>query len=197
MGRTGSGTNKTCRKQLSIRRKIRPMWTKRLGGSLRMFCPVEWYEKSSLSRAEKTRLYVSARLPFGNTLDQMDYYHRGSLKLMLKDVKGIDAVCHRSPIWTDVLRSAITFEEAYEKLLCRISLKGKLSVKSTTGPAQQWKYLWCGSGPSNTVDGGEGMSASFPSRRCEATISTNSKANCSLWQKSCLKHQANSRGQYQ
>src|SRR5690606_13854526 len=55
--------------------EIRPYVGKALGGSLRMFVRGV-FEKSSYRELEKTRLYVSVRLPFGNTLDQMDFIVR-------------------------------------------------------------------------------------------------------------------------
>jgi multidrug efflux pump subunit AcrB len=139
--------------------EIRPYVDKALGGSLRMFVRGV-YEKSSYREAEKTRLYVSARLPFGNTLDQMDFIMR-EFEAYLKDVKGIDQ-------FVTVVRSgqsaqiSITFEEAYEKAALPYQLKGKLSVKSTDWSGAQWNIYGVGQG-FYTGGGGEGI----PSFRVE------------------------------
>src|SRR5690606_4103425 len=54
---------------------LRPYVDKALGGSFRMFVRGV-FERSSYREMERTRLYVSVRLPFGNTLDQMDFMIR-------------------------------------------------------------------------------------------------------------------------
>ncbi len=65
---------------------IRPYVDKALGGSLRLFVQ-DVYEKSGYREASQTRLYVNVRLPFGNTLDQMDFIIR-EFERFLKGVDG-------------------------------------------------------------------------------------------------------------
>jgi multidrug efflux pump subunit AcrB len=139
--------------------EIRPWVDKALGGSMRMFVRGV-FEKSSYREAEKTRLYVAARLPFGNTLEQMDFIMR-EFETYLKGVKGIDQFV------TDVrsgqsAQIMITFEEAYEKSPLPYQLKSKLSVKSTDWSGAYWNIYGVGQGFS-TGSAGDGI----PSFRVE------------------------------
>ncbi|MFN3998244.1 efflux RND transporter permease subunit [Algoriphagus sp.] len=139
--------------------EIRPYLDKALGGSLRMFVRGV-YEKSSYREPEKTRLYVSARLPFGNTLDQMDFIMR-EFEAYLKGVEGVDQFVTfiRSGQYAQIV---ITFKEAYERGALPYQLKGKLSVKSTDWSGAQWNIYGVGQG-FYTGGGGEGI----PSFRVE------------------------------
>ncbi|MBA4299063.1 MAG: multidrug transporter [Cyclobacterium sp.] len=139
--------------------EIRPYVDKALGGSLRMFVRGV-YEKSAYREAEKTRLYVSARLPFGNTLDQMDFIMR-EFEAYLKGVEGVDQFV-TNVISGQYGQITITFKEAYEKGALPYQLKGKLSVKSTDWSGAQWNIYGVGQG-FYTGGGGEGI----PSFRVE------------------------------
>jgi multidrug efflux pump subunit AcrB len=132
---------------------IRPYVDKYLGGSMRMFVRGV-FEKSSYREAEKTRLYVTARLPFGNTLDQMDFIMR-EFEGYLKGVEGIDQFV----TWVQSGQYAqivITFKEAYEKSALPYQLKGRLSVKSTDWSGARWTIYGVGQG-FFTGAGGEGI----------------------------------------
>lgn len=133
--------------------EIRPWVDKALGGTLRMFVRGV-YEKSVYREPEKTRLYVSARLPFGNTLEQMDFIMR-EFEEYLKGVEGIDQFVTfvRSGQSAQII---ITFKEAYEKGALPYQLKGKLSVKSTDWSGAQWNIYGVGQG-FYTGGGGEGI----------------------------------------
>jgi multidrug efflux pump subunit AcrB len=139
--------------------EIRPYIDKALGGSLRMFVRGV-YEKSAYREAEKTRLYVSARLPFGNTLDQMDFIMR-EFEAYLKGVEGVDQFV-TNVISGQYGQITITFKEAYERGALPYQLKGKLSVKSTDWSGAQWNIYGVGQG-FYTGGGGEGI----PSFRVE------------------------------
>jgi multidrug efflux pump subunit AcrB len=139
--------------------EIRPYVDKALGGSLRMFVRGV-YEKSAYREAEKTRLYVSARLPFGNTLDQMDFIMR-EFEAYLKGVEGVDQFV-TNVISGQYGQITITFKEAYERGTLPYQLKGKLSVKSTDWSGAQWTIYGVGQG-FYTGGGGEGI----PSFRVE------------------------------
>jgi len=133
--------------------EIRPYVDKALGGSLRMFVRGV-FEKSSYREAEKTRLYVSARLPFGNTLEQMDVIMK-EFENFLKGVEGIDQFV----TWIQSGQSAqitITFKEAYEKSALPYQLKGRLSVKSTDWSGARWTIYGVGQG-FYTGAGGDGI----------------------------------------
>lgn len=133
--------------------EIRPYVDKALGGSLRMFVRGV-FEKSSYREAEKTRLYVSARLPFGNTLEQMDVIMK-EFENFLKGVEGIDQFV----TWIQSGQSAqitITFKEVYEKSALPYQLKGRLSVKSTDWSGARWTIYGVGQG-FYTGAGGDGI----------------------------------------
>ena len=123
--------------------EIRPYVDKALGGSMRMFVRGV-YEKSGYREAAKTRLYVTCRLPFGNTLEQMDFIMR-EFETYLKDVEGIDQFV-TSVYSGQSARIEITFKEAYEKGALPYQLKGKLSVKSTDWSGAQWNVYGVGQG---------------------------------------------------
>ncbi len=133
--------------------EIRPYVDKTLGGSLRMFVRGV-YEKSSYREAEKTRLYVTTRLPFGNTLEQMDFIMR-EFEAYLKGVEGIEQFVTevRSGQNASIV---ITFKEAYERSALPYQLKGKLSMKSTDWSGAQWNIYGVGQG-FYTGSGGEGI----------------------------------------
>lgn len=139
--------------------EIRPYVDKALGGSLRMFVRGV-YEKSTYREPEKTRLYVSARLPFGNTLDQMDFIMR-EFETYLKGVEGVDQFV-TYVMSGQYAQIVITFKEAYENGALPYQLKGKLSVKSTDWSGAQWNIYGVGQG-FYTGGGGEGI----PSFRVE------------------------------
>ncbi len=133
--------------------EIRPYVDKALGGSLRMFVRGV-YEKSGYREAEKTRLIVTARLPFGNTLDQMDFIMR-EFEGFLKGVEGIDQFVTSVQSGQNA-RIDITFKEAYEKSALPYQLKGRLSVKSTDWSGARWTISGVGQG-FYTGGGGEGI----------------------------------------
>ncbi|WP_296702413.1 efflux RND transporter permease subunit [Algoriphagus sp.] len=139
--------------------EIRPYVDKALGGALRMFVRGT-YEKSSYREPEETRLYVNARLPFGNTLEQMDFIMK-EFEVYLKGVQGIDKFV--TTVYSGQQASiVITFEEAYENGALPYQLKGKLSVKSTDWSGANWNIYGVGQG-FYTGPGGEGI----PSYRVE------------------------------
>src|SRR5690606_22505473 len=112
------------------------------------------YEKSSYREPEKTRLYVNVRLPFGNTLDQMDFIVR-EFENYLKGVEGIDQFV--SSVQSGQQASiAITFKEAYEKSALPYPLKRRLAVKSPDWSGARWSIYGVGQGFS-AGPGGEGI----------------------------------------
>ncbi len=123
--------------------EIRPYVDKALGGTLRMFVRGV-YEKSVYREPEKTRLYVSARLPFGNTLQQMDFIMR-EFEEYLKGVDGIDQFV-TYVMSGQQAQITITFDEAHENGALPYQLKGKLSVKSTDWSGAAWNIYGVGQG---------------------------------------------------
>ncbi|MGY6559474.1 MAG: efflux RND transporter permease subunit [Nitritalea sp.] len=133
--------------------EMRPYVDKFLGGGLRMFVRGV-YEKSSYREAEKTRLYVQARLPFGNTLEQMDLIMR-EFEGYLKQVEGIDQFVTSVSSGQNA-SIVITFKEAYEKGALPYQLKGRLSMKSTDWSGASWNIYGVGQG-FYTGSGGAGI----------------------------------------
>ncbi|AWW31240.1 AcrB/AcrD/AcrF family protein [Echinicola strongylocentroti] len=132
---------------------LRPYVDKALGGSLRMFVRGV-FEKSGYREAAQTRLYVNIRLPFGNTLDQMDFIVR-EFEEFLNGVKGVDKFV--SSVYSGQQASiTITFEEAYENSALPYQLKGRLSVKATDWSGANWSIYGVGQGFS-AGPGGEGI----------------------------------------
>ncbi|UCS92436.1 efflux RND transporter permease subunit [Echinicola marina] len=132
---------------------IRPYVDKALGGSLRMFVRGV-FEKSGYREAAQTRLYVNVRLPFGNTLDQMDFIIR-EFEEFLKRVEGVDKFV--SNVSSGQYASiTITFKEAYESSALPYQLKGRLSVKATDWSGANWSIYGVGQGFS-AGPGGEGI----------------------------------------
>ncbi|GAB3233219.1 efflux RND transporter permease subunit [Algoriphagus aestuariicola] len=123
--------------------EIRPYVDKALGGTLRMFVRGV-YEKSVYREPEKTRLYVSARLPFGNTLEQMDLIIR-EFEEYLKGVEGIDQFV-TYVMSGQQAQIQITFDEVYENGALPYQLKGRLSVKSTDWSGVAWNIYGVGQG---------------------------------------------------
>ncbi len=138
---------------------IRPYVDKALGGSMRMFVRGV-FEKSSYREAERTRLIVNANLPFGNTLEQMDFIIR-EFEAYLKGVEGIDKFVTTVNSGQNA-RIEITFKEAYETSALPYQLKGKLAMKSTDWSGVRWNIYGVGQG-FYTGPGGEGI----PSFRAE------------------------------
>lgn len=102
------------------------------------------YEKSSYREPAKTRLYVSARLPFGNTLEQMDFIMR-EFEAYLKGVEGIDKFVTYVQSGQNA-NIQITFKDAYENGALPYQLKGKLTVKSTDWSGATWQIYGVGQG---------------------------------------------------
>ena len=99
---------------------------------------------SGYREAAKTKLYVYCRLPFGNTLEQMDFIMR-EFESFLDDVQGIDQFV--TSVYNGQQGSIeITFKEAYENGALPYQLKGKLSVKSTDWSGAQWNIYGVGQG---------------------------------------------------
>ncbi|WP_186756046.1 efflux RND transporter permease subunit [Echinicola salinicaeni] len=132
---------------------IRPYVDKALGGSLRMFVRGV-FEKSGYREAAQTRLYVNVRLPFGNTLDQMDFIIR-EFEEFLQGVEGVDKFVSNVSSGQNA-SITITFKEAYENSALPYQLKGRLSVKATDWSGARWSIYGVGQGFS-AGPGGEGI----------------------------------------
>lgn len=122
---------------------IRPISDKWLGGSLRLFVR-NVYERSSYRQNEKTRLYVTGRLPYGNTLAQMDDIMQDFEAFLLQQ-EGIDIFT--TQIYSGQYGSIeIVFKEEYEKSAFPYQLKARLSSRSTNWSGVNWSVYGVGQG---------------------------------------------------
>jgi len=130
---------------------IRPWVDRLLGGALRLFVR-DVYERYSYRDPERTRLYITAELPHGNTPAQMDYLLR-RMEDYLAGVKGVEKYVTNvySGEYGDI---EITFEKAYERGALPFQLKSRLVARSLDWSGVQWSIYGVGQGFSNAS--GEG-----------------------------------------
>ena len=130
--------------------EIRPITDKVFGGALRKFVQ-EVYEGYSYRSAERTRLMINARLPFGTTLNDANFVI-STVEDYLKGITGIDKfvtnVNERSA------RVEITFDEEYDDSALPYQLKARLQARSIDLTGVRWSIYGVGRGFSA---GGESM----------------------------------------
>ncbi|WP_353485111.1 efflux RND transporter permease subunit [Haliscomenobacter sp.] len=130
---------------------IRPWVDQLLGGALRLFVR-DVYERYSYRDPERTRLYVSAELPSGNTPAQMNYLLE-RMEDYLAGVKGLEK--YVTNVYSgEYGEIEITFEKAYEKAALPFQLKSRLVALSLDWSGVQWSVYGVGQGFSNAS--GEG-----------------------------------------
>jgi multidrug efflux pump subunit AcrB len=128
------------------REEIKPRINKWLGGALYAFVN-NVYEKSGYRDPGKTRLFVAAELPYGNTPQQMDYMI-GELEKYLRSVDGVDkfvATVHSGQYGS----VEITFKDEYEQTGLPFILKSKLIARSLDWGGVNWTIYGVGNGFSN------------------------------------------------
>ncbi len=122
---------------------IRPISDKVLGGSLRMFVRGV-YEKYGYREPEKTQLFVTARLPYGNTLEQMNIIMK-EFEDYLSTIDGIDKYVTRVSSGQSA-QITITFDEENEKGALPYQLKARLQNKSVDWSGVRWGIYGVGQG---------------------------------------------------
>lgn len=122
--------------------EIRPITDKILGGALRKFVQ-EVYEGYSYRSAERSRLMVNARLPFGTTLDDANFVI-STVEAYLKRVEGIDKFV--TNVTGRNARVEITFDEAYEDSALPYQLKARLQARSIDLTGVRWSIYGVGRG---------------------------------------------------
>lgn len=127
--------------------QIRPATDKLLGGSLRLFVR-NVYERSGYRDPEKTRLYINASLPYGNTLSEMDHVMHGMEKY-LQTVAGIDSYITQVYSGQQAIIT-ISFKEQYENGALPYQLKGRLIAQSLDWGGVEWNIYGVGRGFSNS-----------------------------------------------
>jgi multidrug efflux pump subunit AcrB len=135
--------------------EIRPYSDKVLGGALRLFVR-NVFEKSGYRTPEKTKLYVNAELPIGNTLEQMNFII-SHFEDYLKTVEGVEKFITR--VYSgEYANITIFFKEEYEDSSLPYQLKSHLIANSLDWGGVKWNVYGVGKGFSNAS--GDGL-ASF------------------------------------
>lgn len=122
---------------------IRPWVDKGLGGAFRLFYRGV-YERSSYRENEKTKLYVSINLPFGNTLTQMDHLVK-AVENYLEQVEGVDTYIAQVYSGQDA-SVEINFLPEYEMSALPYMLKARLISLSLDWSGARWSVYGVGRG---------------------------------------------------
>jgi len=125
---------------------IRPHSDKLLGGTLRLFVR-NVFEKSSYRDATQTKLFVNAELPYGNTLEQMDFII-GRMEEYLAGVTGVDKYVTRVHSGQHA-SIEITFMKEQENTSLPFQLKARLIAQSLDWGGVSWRVYGVGQGFSN------------------------------------------------
>ena len=126
---------------------IRPYTDKFLGGSLRLFVR-NVYERSGYRDPEKTRLYINAALPYGNTLADMNRVI-GGMESYLATIPGVEKFI---ALVSSGQQGSITilFDEQTENGVLPYQLKGRLIARSLDWGGVDWSIYGVGRGFSNS-----------------------------------------------
>ncbi len=122
---------------------VRPWVDKITGGSFRMF-KRGVYERSSYREPEKTRLYVRAGMPYGTTLDQMNYVI-SFFEDFLVGYEGIEKFVTSVNSGQNASID-ITFLDKYEFSSIPYQLKGELIARSLDWSGVNWQVVGVGQG---------------------------------------------------
>lgn len=125
---------------------IKPITDKLLGGVLRLFVN-NVYEKSGYRSPEKTKLYITAELPYGNTIGQLNFI-LADFEKYLSTIDGIDK--YITSIYSGQNGAVeISFKETFEKSALPYQLKSRLIARSLDWSGVQWNVYGVGQGFSN------------------------------------------------
>ncbi|HNR07586.1 MAG TPA: efflux RND transporter permease subunit [Saprospiraceae bacterium] len=122
---------------------LRPTIDRITGGALRLFVR-EVYERSGYRDPQRTRLYISAQLGPGNTLDQLNVI-LSQFEIYLKEVEGIDRYV-TSIISGQYGFIEISFLPEFEHGILPWRLKSQLTSKATDWSAVEWGIFGVGQG---------------------------------------------------
>ncbi|WP_158797569.1 efflux RND transporter permease subunit [Pedobacter sp. L105] len=126
--------------------KIRPITDRLLGGTLYLFKSTI-YENSRPSEIGRTKLFVNAELPIGNTIFQMNTIFE-NLENYLSGIKGIDT--YVTNVYSGQQGSmVITFDEQAEKSNFPFELKSLLTDRALEWGGVKWNIFGFGRGFSN------------------------------------------------
>jgi multidrug efflux pump subunit AcrB len=122
---------------------VKPIIDRALGGSLRLFIR-DVYEKSGYRDPQQTKLYVSARMKYGTTIEQMNTILT-EFEQYLQNQVGIDQYI------TSIFSGQngfidISFKPEYESSSLPWQLKSRLTSKATDWSAVEWAIYGVGQG---------------------------------------------------
>lgn len=121
----------------------KPILDRALGGSLRLFIR-DVYEKSGYRDPQQTKLYVSARMKYGTTIDQMNTILT-EFEKYLYGQSGIDQ--YITSIYSGQNGFIeISFKPEYESSALPWQLKSRLTSKATDWSAVEWGIYGVGQG---------------------------------------------------
>lgn len=121
---------------------IRPVTDKILGGALRKFVN-ESYSGYRYGTPSRTRLSVSATLPFGTTLADADFVI-SKIEEYLENMEGLDK--YITNVNQGSARTEITFLPAYENSALPYQLKARLQSRSVDLTGVRWSINGYGQG---------------------------------------------------
>lgn len=128
--------------------RIRPVTDKVLGGMLRSFY-LNVFESGGYRTPEKTKLYVSASLDEGHTIEQMDAIVR-NVETYLDNVEGLDS--YRTSIYSGkYAQVVIEFTEETGQSSLPYILKNRLIQRSLDWGGVDWSVYGVGRGFSNAA----------------------------------------------
>lgn len=138
----------------NFKENIRPYIDKSLGGGLRPFVR-NVFEKNSYRSPERTKLFVSMEMPFGTTIEQMDFAVK-ELETFLSQIEGLEQYSVR--LQARYAFMSISFLPHFEKSSLPFQLKSRLTSRATEWEGIGWNIWGVGQGFHNSI--GEG-SVSF------------------------------------
>lgn len=130
--------------------EIRPFVNKWLGGTLRLFVQ-DVFENSGYRTPEETKLFVTAELPYGNTLAQMDHIIQ-KLEAYLSKAEGIDRFISRI-YGGQYAHITITFQPGYGESPLPYQLKSRLTTRGLDWGGVGWTIWGVGKAFSNNSGG--------------------------------------------
>lgn len=127
---------------------LRPYIDPALGGALRPFVR-NVYERGGYREPERTKLFVTAELPYGNTLEEMNRIIQ-SMERYLQSIEGIENFITTVQSG-QVATIQITFNKKYERGALPYQLKNQLIARSLDWSGVGWNIYGVGQGFSNNT----------------------------------------------
>ncbi|RPH29669.1 MAG: efflux RND transporter permease subunit, partial [Bacteroidales bacterium] len=136
----------------TYKESIRPWMNKVLGGTFRLFAE-NVYEGSYFKNSEETTLYITANMPNGTTLEQMNV-QVGTMEKYLQQFKEIKTF--QSNISTNRASINVYFKKEHQNTGFPYTLKGQVISKALELGGGSWGVFGFGDGFSNNINEGTG-----------------------------------------